>query len=73
MHVEGLQYLFKMYIIDSRMNCYPCSFGIWVKDISESMSFKTITRIGRGEKFIDFRERRKGVECSNGGRRGVLS
>jgi len=58
---------FSMYI-DSRMNCYPCSFGIWDKDISESMSCKTIREIWQGEKFIDFRERKK-VKCSNCGRR----
>ena len=58
---------FSMYI-DSQMNCYPCSFGIWDKDISESMSCKTIREIWQGEKFIDFRERKK-VKCSNCGRR----
>ncbi len=56
---------FSMYI-DSLMNCYPCSFGIWDKDISESMSCKTIREIWQGEKFIAFRERKK-EKCSNCG------
>ena len=54
---------FSMYI-DSLMNCYPCSFGIWDKDISESMSCKTIREIWQGEKFVAFRERKK-EKCSN--------
>jgi radical SAM protein with 4Fe4S-binding SPASM domain len=58
---------FSMYI-DSLMNCYPCSFGIWDKDISESMSYKTIREIWQGEKFVAFRERKK-EKCSNCGRR----
>lgn len=58
---------FSMYI-DSLMNCYPCSFGIWDKDISESMSCKTIREIWQGEKFVAFRERKK-EKCSNCGRR----
>ena len=58
---------FSMYI-DSLMNCYPCSFGIWNKDISESMSCKTIREIWQGEKFVAFRERKK-EKCSNCGRR----
>ena len=58
---------FSMYI-DSLMNCYPCSFGIWDKDISESMRCKTIREIWQGEKFVVFRERKK-EKCSNCGHR----
>lgn len=54
---------FSMYI-DSQMNCYPCSFGIWDKNISESMNSKTLREIWRGDKFVAFREQRK-VKCSS--------
>lgn len=37
-------------------------------EVSESMCCKTIREIWQGEKFIDFRERKK-VKCSNCGRR----
>lgn len=60
---------FSMYI-DSQMNCYPCSFGIWDKSISESMEFKTIREIWQGEKFVSFREQRK-EKCSDCGRIGL--
>jgi radical SAM protein with 4Fe4S-binding SPASM domain len=53
---------FSMYI-DSQMNCYPCSFGIWDKDIYETMRYKTIREIWQGEKFVAFRERKK-EKCS---------
>jgi len=49
---------FSMYI-DSQMNCYPCSFGIWDKRISESLDNKTLREIWIGEKFTDFRARKK--------------
>lgn len=49
---------FSMYI-DSRMNCYPCSFGLWGENISESMCNKTIREIWRGRIFAAFRERKK--------------
>lgn len=54
---------FSMYI-DSQMNCYPCSFGIWDKSISESMNSKTLREIWQGEKFVAFREHRK-EKCSS--------
>lgn len=58
---------FSMYI-DSQMNCYPCSFGIWGKNISESMNDKTLREIWMGEKFASFREQKKG-KCINCGKR----
>ena len=42
---------FSMYI-DSQMNCYPCSFGIWDKSISESMNSKALREIWQGDKFM---------------------
>lgn len=56
---------FSMYI-DSQLNCYPCSFGIWDKSISESMNSKTLREIWQGEKFVAFREQRK-EKCSSCG------
>ena len=56
---------FSMYI-DSQMNCYPCSFGIWDKSISESMNSKTLREIWQGEKFVAFREQKK-EKCSSCG------
>ena len=56
---------FSMYI-DSQMNYYPCSFGIWDKSISESMNSKTLKEIWQGEKFIAFREQKK-EKCSSCG------
>ena len=56
---------FSMYI-DSQMNCYPCSFGIWDKSISESMNSKTLREIWQGEKFVVFREQKK-EKCSSCG------
>lgn len=58
---------FSMYI-DSQMNCYPCSFGIWGKSISESMCYKTLREIWQGEKFAAFRNRKK-EKCTNCGRK----
>lgn len=54
---------FSMYI-DSLMNCYPCSFGIWDKSISESLNEKTLREIWMGERFTSFREREK-EKCSS--------
>lgn len=54
---------FSMYI-DSQMNCYPCSFGIWDKSISESMNSKALREIWQGDKFVAFREQRK-EKCSS--------
>lgn len=54
---------FSMYI-DSQLNCYPCSFGIWDKSISESMNSKTLREIWQGEKFVAFREQRE-EKCSS--------
>ncbi|WP_349674884.1 SPASM domain-containing protein [Lacrimispora sp.] len=69
---------FSMYI-DSQMNCYPCSFGIWDKRISESMYDKTLREIWMGEKFDNFRSRKKErcttcnsrLLCQDGCRLGV--
>lgn len=47
---------FSMYI-DSTMNCYPCSFGIWQTEISESLRNKSIKEIWEGKLFSEFRER----------------
>lgn len=57
---------FSMYI-DSRMNCYPCSFGLWDKRISESLDDKTLREIWIGEKFTDFRvwKKTKCIGCGN--------
>ena len=49
---------FSMYI-DSQLNCYPCSFGIWNKKFSESLLNKTLKEIWLGDKFSLFRNTRK--------------
>lgn len=54
---------FSMYI-DSQMNCYPCSFGIWDKSVSESLSDKTLREIWLGKKFAAFRNWKK-EKCIN--------
>lgn len=54
---------FSMYI-DSQMNCYPCSFGIWDKSVSESLSDKTLQEIWLGKKFAAFRNWKK-EKCIN--------
>ena len=54
---------FSMYI-DSQMNCYPCSFGIWDKSASESLNDKTLREIWLGEKFATFRNWKK-EKCTN--------
>lgn len=55
---------FSMYI-DSQTNCYPCSFGLWNKHISESMNDKSLREIWMREKFTSFRSRKKEkcVDC----------
>ena len=60
---------FSMYI-DSQMNCYPCSFGIWDKGMAESMRNKKIREIWNGKKFVNFRERKK-EKCYNCNRREI--
>lgn len=56
---------FSMYI-DSRMNCFPCSFGHWDENISESLNSKSIREVWMGEKFTNFRkhEQEKCINCS---------
>lgn len=56
---------FSMYI-DSQMNCYPCSFGLWDKRICDSLKDKTIREIWMGEKFTTFRaqNKEKCINCS---------
>lgn len=58
---------FSMYI-DSRLNCFPCSFGIWDVSTSESMKCKSLRQIWQGEKFVAFREQKK-EKCSKCKRR----
>lgn len=53
---------FSMYI-DSQMNCFPCSFGIWQEGMSESLYKKTIREIWEGAVFSSFREKKKDM-CS---------
>jgi radical SAM additional 4Fe4S-binding domain len=60
---------FSMYI-DSQMNCYPCSFGIWDKHLSESLGNKTLRDIWMGEKFTSFRSQKK-AKCDNCRSRGL--
>ena len=60
---------FSMYI-DSQMNCYPCSFGIWDKSISESMNCKTLREIWVSEKFTVFRNWKK-EKCTNCDQKGA--
>lgn len=57
---------FSMYI-DSQLNCCPCSFGIWNKEITESLCEKTLREIWMGEKFSEFRNSKKNkcVNCNN--------
>lgn len=69
---------FSMYI-DSQMNCYPCSFGIWDKGIFESMRCKTLREIWMGDQFKAFRNRKKDkcfhcdqqIFCQDGCRLGM--
>ena len=49
---------FSMYI-DSRMNCYPCSFGIWNNEKPESLHEKSLRDIWNGEQFQLFRNYKK--------------
>ncbi len=46
--------------IDSQMNCYPCSFGIWDKSISESMNSKTLVK-WQGDKLSSGNKEKKNV------------
>ena len=50
--------MFSMYI-DSKLRCYPCSFGIWEDVIHESLHDKTIRDIWEGQNFSGFRKRKK--------------
>ena len=52
---------FSMYI-DSQMNCYPCSFGVWNKKISECLISKSIEDIWNGTIFKQFR-RKSALHC----------
>lgn len=54
---------FSMYI-DSELNCYPCSFGIWEDVEVESCRDKRIKDVWNGTLFSAFRNKRKlCVEC----------
>ena len=53
---------FSMYI-DSRMNCYPCSFGIWNSEKPETLHEKSLREIWNGKQFSIFRGHNKG-KCS---------
>lgn len=54
---------FSMYI-DSQLNCFPCSFGLWHKELSESMREKSLRQIWNGNIFSEFRARIKN-KCVN--------
>ena len=54
---------FSMYI-DSLMNCYPCSFGIWQSGISDSLHGKSIKEIWEGKTFSEFRMKKK-ISCTH--------
>jgi len=44
------------------MNCYPCSFGVWNKEISESMNEKSLREIWKEKNLLILGiERRKNV------------
>ena len=45
---------FSMYI-DSRMNCYPCSFGIWSNEKPETLYEKSLREIWNGKQFSFYR------------------
>lgn len=45
---------FSMYI-DSNLNCYPCSFGIWNNKMPESLREKSLREIWDGKQFLQFR------------------
>ena len=49
---------FSMYI-DSTLNCYPCSFGIWNETNPESLHKKTLRDIWNEKQFASYRERKK--------------
>ena len=54
---------FSMYI-DSLMNCYPCSFGIWELQSPESLHQKTLRDVWNGEQFTQYRSKMK-EKCSS--------
>ena len=54
---------FSIYI-DSLMNCYPCSFGIWEPQSPESLHQKTLQDIWNGEQFAQYRSKMK-EKCSS--------
>lgn len=56
---------FSMYI-DSNLNCYPCSFGLWKEGASVSCKDKSIREVWNSEKFNKFREMRKScIDCKS--------
>lgn len=57
---------FSMYI-DSELNCYPCSFGVWNSKMSESLHKKSLREIWDGEQFLKFRrvQKEKCISCSS--------
>lgn len=56
---------FSMYI-DSRMNCYPCSFGIWDNEKPETLHEKSLRDIWNGKQFLLYRNhiKEKCTMCS---------
>jgi len=58
--------LFSMYI-DSQMNCFPCSFGIWSHSEPETLKDKSIREVWEGSQFNYFRsiQKNKCSICSN--------
>ena len=54
---------FSMYI-DSRLYCYPCSFGIWNCYKPESLYVKTLREVWDGRQFTQYRDLRKPRCCS---------
>ncbi len=46
---------FSMYV-DSNMNCYPCSFGLWRKELSVSLNDMTLQEAWDSDTFQKFRE-----------------
>lgn len=49
---------FSMYI-DSKMNCYPCSFGIWSIEKPETLYEKSLREIWSGKRFSFYRNNKK--------------
>ena len=50
--------MFSMYI-DSRLNCFPCSFGIWSTETPDNLHDKTLREVWNGKQFTSFRNRCK--------------